>query len=167
VFPEGTGLTDALSDIVGRTVIRWKDFISVTHRYRLDKDGLAVRRNEIDATIGSRSTYAEFGYLRLNRNITSTLEDLQDREELRAGGHVQITRFISAFGSTIIDLTDKADDPTSLANGFQPVRHRIGVFYEDNCLRLGFTWRRDYIDTGDARRGNSYLLTLAFKNLGR
>jgi LPS-assembly protein len=29
------------------------------------------------------------------------------------------------------------------------------------------TWKRDYQRTGDARRGNSYLLTLAFKNLGR
>jgi LPS-assembly protein len=32
---------------------------------------------------------------------------------------------------------------------------------------LGITWRRDYQTTGDARAGNSYLLTLSFKNLGR
>ena len=53
-----------------------------------------------------------------------------------------------------------------MADGFDPVRHRLGVAYEDDCLRLGLTWRRDYPDTGDARRGNSFLLTLAFKNLG-
>ena len=35
------------------------------------------------------------------------------------------------------------------------------------ALRLGFTWRRDYQTTGDARAGNGYLLTLAFTNLGR
>ena len=163
----GTGLADRLSDIVGRTEVRYKDFISVTARYRLDKDGLAVRRNEIDATIGSRDTYVMLGYLRLNRNIFPAFEDLQDREEARVAGRVAITRFWSAFASAVVDLTDRNEDPLSLADGFDPVRHRVGVQYEDDCLRLGLTWRRDYQDNGDARRGNSFLLTLALTNLGR
>jgi LPS-assembly protein len=167
VFPEGTGLSGRVSDIVGRTELRYKDFISVTHRYRLDKDSLAVRRNELDATIGSRSTYILLGYLRLNRNIAPTLEDLRDREEARVGARVQFARFWSVFGSTVIDLTDRNEDPTSMASGFDPVRHRLGVSYEDDCLKLGLTWKRTYQDTGDAKAGNSFLLTLAFKNLGR
>ncbi|MFM9829277.1 MAG: LPS-assembly protein LptD [Sphingomonas sp.] len=167
IFPDGTGLTDRVSDIVGRTELRYKEFLTFVHRYRLDKDGLAIRRNEIDTTIGSRATYVLFGYLRLNRNIVPTLEDLRDREELRAGGRVQISRFWSAFGSAVIDLTDRREDPLSLSDGFTPIRHRIGVAYETNCLKLGLTWKRDYQDTGDARRGDSFLLTVAFRNLGR
>ena len=167
LFPDGTGLTDRVSDIVGRTVIRFRDFISFTHRYRLDKDNLAFRRNEVDMTLGSRSTYIQLGYLRLNRNISASLEDLQDREELRLGARVQIARFWSISGSTLVDLTDRKEDPTSLSDGFEPVRHRVGITYEDDCLRLGFTWKRDYATTGDASRGNSYLFTLAFTNLGR
>ncbi|WEK01247.1 MAG: LPS assembly protein LptD [Candidatus Sphingomonas phytovorans] len=167
LFPQGTGLSDRTSDIVGRTELRFRDFVSITHRYRLDKDSFAVRRNEIDATIGSRSTYVLLGYLRLNRDIGTTLEDLQDREEARVAGRIQFARFWSAFGSVVIDLTDRAEDPLSLSNGFSPVRHRIGVTYEDDCLRLGLTWRRNYEDTGDARAGNSFLFSLAFKNLGR
>lgn len=167
IFPDGTGLTDRVSDIVGRTVVRFKDFVSFTHRYRLDKDGLAVRRNEIDTTIGSRSTYLQLGYLRLNRNIAPALEDLRDREEARVGGRVQVARFWSVFGSLLVDLTNFEEDPLSDADGFQPVRHRLGFAYEDDCLRLGLTWKRDYETTGDAERGNSFLLSLAFKNLGR
>lgn len=163
----GTGLADRFSDFVGRTEIRYRDFVSITDRFRLDKDGLAVRRNEVDATIGSRSTYVLLGYLRLNRNIFPAIEDLQDREEARVGGRVAFSRFWSAFASAVIDLTDRNEDPLSLADGFDPVRHRVGVQYEDDCLRLGLTWRRDYQDTGDARRGNSFLLTLALTNLGR
>ena len=45
-----------------------------------------------------------------------------------------------------------------MADGFDPVRHRLGVAYDDDCLELGLTWRRDYETTGDARRGNSFLL---------
>ncbi|UZK66548.1 LPS-assembly protein LptD [Sphingomonas sp. M1-B02] len=167
LFPDGTGLTDRVSDIVGRTVVRFRDFISFTHRYRLDKDGLALRRNEVDATVGSRSTYFQLGYLRLNRNIGPALEDLQDREEARAGARVQIAPFWSMSGAILLDLTNRDEDLLSQADGFEPVRHRLGVTYEDDCLRLGLTWRRDYETTGDARRGNSFLLSLAFKNLGR
>jgi LPS-assembly protein len=167
LFPDGTGLSGRVSDIVGRAEFRYKDFISITQRFRLDKDNFAVRRNEIDATIGSRKTYILLGYLRLNRNIVPTLEDLADREEARVGARVQVSRFWSIFGSTVIDLTDRNEDPTSLASGFDPVRHRLGVAYEDDCLRLGLTWKRTYQDTGDAKAGNSFLLTLSFKNLGR
>jgi len=148
-------------------VVRFRDFVSFTHRYRIDKDTFAVRRNEIDATVGSRSTYFQVGYLRLNRNIDARLEDLQDREEARIGGRVQIARFWSVSGALLVDLTNRDEDILSQADGFDPVRHRLGITYEDDCLRLGVTWKRDYETTGDARRGNSYLLSLAFKNLGR
>ncbi|AJR24738.1 MULTISPECIES: LPS-assembly protein LptD [Sphingobium] len=166
ILPEGTGLSDRLSDVVGRTTVRYKDFISFTHRFRLDKDNLSVRRNEIDATIGSRKTYATVGYLRLNRDANLNLEDLQDREELRLGGRVQFARFWSVFGSTVIDLTDTKEDPLSVADGYEPVRHRLGIAYEDDCLTLGVTWRRDYQVLGDARKGNSFQLRLAFRNIG-
>jgi len=166
VLPDGTGLSDRLSDIVGRVQLRYKDFVSVTHRFRLDKDNLAVRRNEIDATVGSKRTYAEVGYLRLNRNVTPGVEDLRDIEEVRLAGRIAFARYWSIFGATNIDLTGRSDDPTSTLSGFEPVRHRIGVAYEDDCVQLGITWRRDYQTSGDARRGNSFQLRLVFKNLG-
>jgi LPS-assembly protein len=167
LFPDGTGLNDRLSDIVGRTTIRFRDVVTLTHRYRIDKDGFALRRNEVDATIGNDRTYALIGYLRLNRNISTALEDLRDREEIRVGGRVQVSRYFSVFGSATVDLTDAAEDPTSLANGYQPVRHRLGIAYTDDCLDIGLTWKRDYDTSGDAQRGDSFLLRLAFRNLGR
>jgi LPS-assembly protein len=117
-------------------------------------------------TIGTRDTYAIIGYSRLNRDIASFGEDLRDREEVRLGGRVQIGRYWSIFGSTILDLTDASEDPFSTADGFEPVRHRLGVAYEDDCLTIGFTWRRDYQNSGDARRGNSFQLRLVLRNLG-
>lgn len=166
IFPDGTGLSDKVSDVVGRSEFRFKDIVKLTHRFRLDKDNLAVRRNEIDATIGTRGTYMQLGYLKLNRNIGPTLEDLADREEVRLAGRVRVARYWSIFGSTIIDLTDTAEDATTLADGFDPIRHRLGLAYDDDCLTLSLTWRRDYQATGDARQGNSFLFRLAFRNLG-
>src|SRR3546814_6443322 len=46
LFPDGIGLSGRVSDIVGRTTIRYKEFVRLRHRYRLDKDSLSIRRNE-------------------------------------------------------------------------------------------------------------------------
>jgi LPS-assembly protein len=165
LFPNGTGLTSRTSDIVGRSQLRFRDFVSLTHRFRLDKDNLAVRRNEFDARVGSYKTYVEAGYLRLNRDITD-FEDLQDREELRIAARVAFADYWSVFGSGVVNLTDREEDPAFTSDGFDPLRHRLGVAYADECLEMSFTWRRDYVSTGDARRGNTFLVRFALKNLG-
>jgi len=166
LLPDGTGLSARLSDFVGRTTVRYRNFVSLTHRFRLDKDSLAVRRNEVDATVGSRRTYAMASYLRLNRNITGTIEDLADREEIRLGARIAFARYWSVFGSTVIDLTGQREDLFATTDGFEPVRHRVGIAYQDPCLEIGVTWRRDYRSTGDARTNNTFQLQLAFRNLG-
>jgi LPS-assembly protein len=166
LLPDGTGISNRTSDIVGRTEVRYRDFINLTHRFRLDKDNLAIRRNEFDATVGDHRTYAEVGYVKLNRDIAAGLEDLQDREELRVAGRVAFKRYWSIFGSAVVNLTDRSEDPTLGSDGFQPLRTRIGAAYEDDCLEIALTWRRDYQATGDARRGNSFQVHFALRNLG-
>ena len=167
IFPEGTGLTGRVSDIVGRTRIRFGRLIDITHRYRVDKDNFAFRRNELDLTVGSEQTYAQIGYLRLNRDIDPTIEDLRDKEELRIAGRVKFARYWSVFGATVIDLTGKDEDPLSLADGYEPVRNRLGISYEDDCLEVGLTWRRDYERIGAFRKGSTFGFHLALKGLGR
>ncbi|HTN15065.1 MAG TPA: LPS assembly protein LptD [Sphingomonadaceae bacterium] len=166
LLPDGTGISERVSDFVGRTEVRYKDFVKVTHRFRLDKDNLAVRRNEFDLTVGSNRTYFEAGYLRLNRDIAAGIEDLQDREELRVAGRVAFAKYWSAFGSAVVNLTDRNEDPTLTSDGFEPLRTRLGFAYADDCLELGFTWRRDYVASGDARKGNTFQVHIALKNLG-
>jgi len=167
IFPEGTGLTGRVSDIVGRTRVRYGRFIDVTHRYRIDKNNLAVRRNEIDLTFGTTQTYVQLGYLRLNRNIDPAIEDLRDKEELRVAARILFRRYWSIFGASVIDLTDKTEDPLSLADGWQPVRNRLGIEYEDECLQLGVTWRRDYERIGTFRKGSTFAIHLALKGISR
>ena len=167
IFPNGTGLSERFSDIVGRSTLKVTRKLSFTHRFRLDKDNLAVRRNEVDAVFGGRQTYATIGYLRLDRDIDLALEDLRDREEIRLGGRVRFANHWSLFGSAVVDLTNAEEDPASGADGYEPVRHRLGLAYDDDCIEIGVTWRRDYDTTGDFRRGNTFLFRVALKNLGR
>tara|TARA_B100000378_G_scaffold66641_1_gene49995 strand:+ start:70 stop:2391 length:2322 start_codon:yes stop_codon:yes gene_type:complete len=166
ILPDGTGLSDRFSDFVGRARVRYKDFVSLTYRFRLDKDDLTPRRTEIDATIGGRRTYAEIGYLRLDRNIPLANEELGDREELRAAGRVAFADYWSVFGSTVINMTNRDEDPTLQSDGFEPIRTRLGIAYQDDCIDLGLTWRRDFVTQGDALRGNTIELTFRLLNLG-
>lgn len=165
LFPSGTGLSGNFSDIVGRNTVRFGRAIDFTHRFRLDKGSLRLRRNEIDVTFGGRRTYATVGYVKLDRDIG--IEDLQDREEVRAGGRVQFARYWSVIGSVIVDLTSRAEDPLNTSDGFELIRHRVGVAYQDECFEFGVTWRRDYVEDRDFRRGNTFLINLSFKHLGR
>ena len=166
ILVDGTGLSDRVSDFVGRTEVQYRDFLKLTHRFRLDKDNFAIRRNEFDATIGSKRTYAEVGYLRLNRDIAAGIEDLQDREELRVAARVAFARYWSVFGSGVVNLTDANEDPLLTSDGFEPIRTRLGVAYQDDCLEMGLTWRRDYVDAGDAQRGDTFQLYFAIRNFG-
>ena len=167
IFPDGTGLTGRFSDVVGRTRIRYGRFLDLTHRFRLDKNNLAVRRNEVDLTFGSDQTYAQIGYLRLDRNINANIEDLRDKEELRLAARILFARYWSVFGSTVIDLTDANEDPLSLADGYAPVRDRLGFLYSDECIEIGLTWRRDHERIGTFRKGSTFSLHLALKGLNR
>ncbi|OYW45388.1 MAG: organic solvent tolerance protein [Sphingomonadales bacterium 32-68-7] len=166
LFPQGTGLTEEFSDFVGRTEVRYQNFLKLTHRFRLDKDSLAIRRNEIDATIGSDATYLELGYLRLNRDIDFAFEDLQDREEVRAAGRVAFAGNWSVFGAAVVNLTDRDEDPSLTADGFEPLRTRLGIAYEDDCLEIGVVWRRDYVAVADSQEGDIFRVYFNLKNLG-
>src|SRR3546814_6232736 len=113
--------------IVGRTTIAYGEFLRLTHRYRLDKDNLAVRRNEFDATIGSRSTYAVVGYSRLNRDLSLLGGELQAREEVRQGGRVAFAKHRSLFGSAILALTQPTAHPLSGPDGSGAIRRTGGT----------------------------------------
>ena len=163
--PDGTGLSDRTSDIVGRVDVKFRDFITFTDRFRLDKSTLASRVNEFDATIGDHKNYIEVGYTNLDRGI-QLLEDLPDREELRGAARFTFLKYWSIFGSAVINLTSKVDDPINGSDGFQPLRTRLGFLYSDDCFEIGLSWRRDYVTLADARLGNAFLLHFAIKNLG-
>ena len=175
ILPSGTGLSGRTSDIVGRATVRYGSFVSVTERYRIDKNNFAIRRNEIDATLGSSKTYLQVGYLNLNRHIDPSLEDLGDHEEVRLGARLAIGKRWSLFGSTTLDLTSAKDSTLTpsqtldqdIEDGIDPVKSRVGINYEDDCFEASIQWRRDFTAFGDAAHGSTFQMRLAFKNLGR
>ena len=87
--------------------------------------------------------------------------------QLRVAGRVLFNRYWSIFGAAVIDLTDRNEDPLSVGDGWEQVRDRLGIQYEDDCLQIGFTWKRDYERIGAFRAGNRFGIHLALKGIGR
>ena len=107
IFPEGTGLSDRFSDVVGRTRVRYGRLIDITHRFRVDKNSLASAQR-LDLTVGSEQTYVQIGYLRLNET-SARVEDLRDKESCAslAGSS---SPAIGRCWATVLDLTGSDED---------------------------------------------------------
>ena len=86
---------------------------------------------------------------------------------MRLAGRWQFHRYWSVFGSTVLDLTSQDEDQLSLADGFEAVRHRLGITYEDECLELGVGWKRDYERIGEFRKGSTFSVNFTLKGIGR
>ena len=165
-FPNGTGLYDRMSDVVGRTEVAYDDFFKITHRYRIDKSNLAFRRNEIDATIGTDQSYVELGYARINQGLAAAIDDLQDSNELRGAARMSFARYWSVFGSGVFDLSRSDLVTGTTPKAIQPLRTRLGLSFSSDCFEVDFTWRKDYVSIGDAATGSSFMVHFSLRNIG-
>ena len=168
IFPDGTGLTDRLSDIVGRTRVRYRPIDrphpplparqgqfrgppqrgrpDVRHRADLCPDRLSAAQPRTSAR---------------RSRICATRKSCGSP----AGSSSRATGRCSARPCSTSPTSE--EDPLSLADGFEPVRHRLGIAYEDECLELGVSWRRDYERLGDFTKGSTFSFSFALKGLGR
>ena len=92
--------------------------------------------------------------------------DRIDVEQGTLPGRVAFARYWSVFGAAVVNLTDREEEPSFSADGFKPLRTRLGLAYADDCLEFGFTWRRDYASLADAERGDTFHIYFALRNLG-
>lgn len=154
IFPDGSGLSESLSDFVGKWNVTIDDFIDLSHRFRLDKDTLRVRRNEIDASFGSEKARLTVGYFQLNRNRQN--EGLLDREEVRASARYRIKGNWTLFGDVTRNLT----------GGSHPIAHGLGLLYTDECLEISLAWQKSFTADRDFNPGTSVMFRISLKHLG-
>lgn len=154
IFPSGTGLTGKFSDFVGRWDVSIEGLIDIAHRFRLDKHSLAIRRNEIDATIGGDKRRLTIGYFQLKRDLQA--EGLDNREEIRVTGEFRIKGNWTLFGNITQDLTA----------GRSGVAHGAGLLYRDECLEFSLAWRKSFTQDRDIVPGSSINFRISLKHLG-
>ena len=153
VFPEGSGLEEDNSDVVGRLSLAAGSYFNIDWRFRLDPENWEGRRQEITASGG----IPEF---RLNTTYTF-IDELAgtgfagDREEIVIGATSRLSEYWSASASFRRDLAEDANRDA-----------QFGLIYSDECFTFSTIVERDFTENVDREEGISILFTVGFRNLG-
>lgn len=152
VFDAASGLRNQESDYVGRISLAPSRNFSIDHRFRLDKDSLTFRRNEVDARAIYGPLTATLGYAFFDESLSAALGE---REEITGTMRYQVSDYWSVSGSTRRDL-ERA----------QTLSNKIGVYYRDECLTAGLAYAQSFTRDRDIEPENSITFTIVLKNLG-
>ena len=111
-------------------------------------------------------TYAQIGYLRLDRDISADDRGFarQGRNPPRRTGQVPAI-LVAVRRDSASTLPTAARIRLSLPTGSSRCA-RLAVTYEDECLELGVSWRRDYERIGDFRKGSTIILQYCVEGAG-
>ncbi len=153
-LPEGSGLEDDVSDLVGRVSFSPGPYFDLDWRFRLDEEKLAARRQDILASAGTDRFRLTANYTFLDA-IADSDSDI-DREELTLSARWKINQFWSATTSVRRDM--QANETRNASVGFR---------YADDCLTFTASLRRDFTRNRNTNEGTSVFFTLGLRHLGQ
>lgn len=153
IFPNGSGLSDNVSDLVGAIEISPREYINLSYRTRLNKDNFAPRRNELRWRLGVDVLNVSGSYVFFKQE---SFEDVGKREEINTTLNAQLGRY---WRSRVFGKRD-------LRTGVNRILG-VGLIYEDECLEFGVEFsHRDFNDK-DIEESNAVFFRVAFKTLGK
>jgi len=154
LFPQGSGLEDNYSDIVGQIDMRLAEHLDVNYRFQLDHKNLASRRHELEASGGTDDLRLSSQYLFASRVDGTGFAE--SREQIRLGGSYRINDFWKVNTST---LTDLGEEP-----GLR--KASIGMDYVDECFNFSLLGIRNLTSSVSGSSETTLLMRLGLKHLG-
>ena len=146
------------SDYVGRINASPSQYLDLNYRFKLDKDSLDFKYNELSADFGPQALRMYVSYIFLkgynNDNTSSSLYD--ERKELYTGVRMALTRDWS------LSLYNRQD----LADGSISLEHGGALTYEDECFALSIVADRNNADSPDYDGDFELSVNFFLKTLG-
>ncbi len=152
VFDDVSGLSDQLSDLVGRVALSPHPWIDFDQRFRVSVADGNISKNDLKLIFGPPSVRIAAGYLRVEDE--SGFES-PVREEARAAVSVRFDDHWSLIASARRDL-----------DAGEEIRNGVGLLYRDECLTVALGAERDFTEDGDALPSTTVALRVGFRNLG-
>ncbi len=153
VFNASTGLEETQSDFVGRFTFKPTDEISIIQRFRIEKDDLTVRRQEVLVRTDYDWLQFDASYVRLAQDAATLTAT--PREEIAAGGRLWVSDYWSLVGGVRRDIEQG-----------EMVESRFGIAYEDECAALEIGFRRDFTRDRDIEPSTSIMFQIKLKTFG-
>lgn len=177
-LPPASGAAQRLSDVVGRMVLSPNAYLDLIYRFRLDKNSLSNRTQEVGLSAGPQNLRFGVNYLLIppqqqnevvSNPVTGQSILYGKREQLTLNLQTKLTRYWSLAGSETINLTNS----TNLVNGVaQPQSSNSSLYatlaaiYQDECLAFIGSVAQSGIRSGDVTPGVTVMFSVVFKNLG-
>lgn len=148
------GADENLSDLVGRITLSPSTNIDLYYRFLLDKDDLALHRNEVTAAVGPQALRASVDYTFIDKAISSVTTE--DREEVTFSVRSALSEHWTVSAFTRHDLTE---DGGLLYNG-------ASLQYSDECFTVAFNYLNNNTSDGETEEGQTFMLYFLFRTLG-
>jgi LPS-assembly protein len=177
-LPPASGAAQRLSDVVGRVVLSPSSYLDLIYRFRLDKNTLSNRTQEVGLGAGPENLRVTLNYLLIpaqqqNQVVTNPTTGQSvlfgKREQLSLGVTSKLTRYWSLAGSETVNLTNS----TNLVNGVATPQSNntslyatLAAIYQDECMAFIGSVTQSGIRSGDVTPGVSVMFSVVFKNLG-
>ena len=149
---DSAGITDDLTDLVGRLAVTPGNGINLNYRFRFDVEEASFQRHEARASYGNEYFVFAASYAFINSEGTEFL----DREQVSVFGQANLSDYWSVNAGASYDLEE--NDLLSISGG---------LHYLDECFELTFS--STYTPAGDTEETEgdfSFFFAVNFKNLG-
>ncbi len=177
-LPPASGAAQRLSDVVGRVVLSPNSYLDLIYRFRLDKNTLSNKTQEVGINAGPENLRLGLNYLlippkQLNQVVTNQLTGqtvlFGKREQVSVSLTGKLTRYWSLAGSETVNLTNSSNlingvvTPQSSSTSLYAT---LSAIYQDECMAFIGSVTQSGIRNGDVTPGVSVVFSIAFKNLG-
>ena len=163
-FAKALGDDSKFSDYVGRIYAAPYSYFDLNYRFRLDKNTLTAKYNELNTHIGGSILSANFSYISIKgrdkKGGDSNLyffDDYKERKELYSGLNVSISRNwkFEIFNRQNLAKIDK-----------RSLEHGGKLIYEDECFKLITNVHKYNSTDPDYDDGYEFSVTFLLKTLG-
>lgn len=158
LFPDGSGLAEQDSDIVGRIGIQYKNNFDLDYSFQLANDSLMSERHELT----SRIALSRFG-VNTRYFFSRGLEDTsvrEKREQVRVGSYLWLDQDKQwrARGGFTHDF--------SVTDGLRRAYGGLDFYNECRCWNMSLTAVRNLTSRTSGESSTEFLVQIGFKNLG-
>ncbi len=152
LYPQGSGLEDRFSDVVGQFTAGIGRHLDLNYRVRLDNDDMSMRFSDLGAGISVDPVRFNLDYIYVDEMRQGGLEE---RQELYAEASVAVSPRWTVTAFSRYDLDNGSPLVTGAALG-----------YEDECFAILATWENNRTQDRDFSAGQSFGVRFVFKTLG-
>jgi len=154
-FPEGSGLSDEMSDYVGRVGVSPASWLDANYSFRLSHKDLQFTRQQFSASFGTPIFRPSLRYLSSRQTEASTTED-ERLEEASMSISSNFTKYWYLSASHNLAFKPAPGPRTT----------SFDLSYKDECFEAGLSVERDYTSRQDVESGMTFMFHFFMKNIG-